>query len=147
MGTLDESLAEGLRQSAAGEVVDLGSFAKYAETFSERVHRIHGEVDLGMSARLYLGWTRERGYYFQVEAPVKDVETGETVPMLGPRGYLSESASDSELIQIAFGLYKGFWEHEARETFVYRGRRVFGPHIDTNALWEVAERLDAGAVE
>lgn len=52
-------------------------------------------------------------------------------------------SSRSSLIQTIFGLYLSFVEHEARETFLYRGRRVFGPHISTDALWEIAERTDA----
>lgn len=32
-----------------------------------------------------------------------------------------------------------------RDRNLWRGRRVFGPHISTAALWEVAERYDARA--
>jgi hypothetical protein len=56
---------------------------------------------------------------------------------------VSKHATDSEIVQAVFGLYKGYLEHEARETFEWRGRRVFGPHMDVRALWEVAETFDA----
>jgi hypothetical protein len=29
-------------------------------------------------------------------------------------------------------------EHEAREQFKYRGRAVFGPHMDVDELWKLA---------
>ncbi len=81
-------------------------------------------------------------FYFQVWHYRKDVITGEWGWGHGGKAYVSPHASDSELVQTVFGLYKGFWEHEARETFKWRGRRVFGPHIDTDALWEVATKVD-----
>jgi hypothetical protein len=82
-------------------------------------------------------------YFFQIGCVRKDVVTGEMGYGKGGKAYLSPFASDSELVQTVFGLYKGYWEHEARDTFEWKGRRVFGPHIDTQALWEIAERTDA----
>lgn len=108
-----------------------------AENFSVRIDR--DEIDLGEGAAV---WGR---YYFQITYWRKDVITGEMGYGYGGKAYLSEHASDSELVQTIFGLYKGYWEHEARETFKWRGRRVFGPHISTEALWEVAKRVDVRA--
>ncbi len=82
-------------------------------------------------------------WYFQVEAVRRDICTGQMGRGRGGKAYLSEYATVSELVQTAFGLYKSFLEHEARETFTWNGRRVFGPHMDVRALWEVAERFDA----
>jgi hypothetical protein len=33
-------------------------------------------------------------------------------------------------------------EHEAREQFFYRGGAVFGPHINVDRLWTIADELD-----
>ena len=82
-------------------------------------------------------------WYFQIEALRIDICTGELGRGRGGKAYLSEYATLSELVQTAFGLYKAFLEHEARETFQWNGRRVFGPHMDVRAVWEVAERFDA----
>jgi len=88
--------------------------------------------------------TVENGrYYVQIECERVDTFTGELGVGRGGKAYLSQYSTNSEIIQIIFGLYKSYWEHEARETFLWRGRRVFGPHISTEALWEVAERYDA----
>jgi hypothetical protein len=81
-------------------------------------------------------------WFYQIQCWRKDAITGEMGWGHGGKAYLSPHASDSELVQTVFGLYKAYWEHEARETFTWKGRRVFGPHISTEALWEVARRVD-----
>lgn len=83
-----------------------------------------------------------KGAFIQITCWRRDVITGEMGEGRGGKAYPSEHATDSELVQTIFGLYKGYVEHEARETFTWRGRRVFGPHIDVAALWEVARRVD-----
>lgn len=118
---------------------------KAAETFEQRLERIQSEITLGMDCDLIVARDRdvEKGrWYFQITCWRRDAITGEMGRGFGGKAYLSPHATDSELIQTAFGLYKGYWEHEARETFVWRGRRPFGPHISTEALWEVARRVD-----
>lgn len=115
-----------------------------------RLGRLVGEIDLGMNSRVIIGHDDENTpgrWYLQIECWRRDVITGEMGYGYGGKAYLSPHATDSELVQTAFGLYKGYWEHEARETFVWRGRRVFGPHIATEALWDVAERTDARSAQ
>lgn len=112
------------------------------EEFMTRLGRIRGDIDLAENFFINIGEDDGR-YYFQIECWRKDVVTGEMGMGYGGKAWLSPHVTDSELVQIVFGLYKGYWEHEARETFEWRGRRVFGPHISTEALWDVAERTDA----
>jgi hypothetical protein len=122
------------------------------ETFRERLERITSEIELGMNCTVKIGEDPGELYdedgcadtrnYLQVECWRMDVITREMGFGYGGKAYPSTFATDSEIIQIVFGLYKGYWEHEARETFVWRGRRPFGPHISTEALWEVARRVD-----
>lgn len=113
--------------------------------FYERLLRIQGEIQLGMNCELQIGRDQkvdEGRYYFQIKCWREDTITKQMGFGYGGKAYLSDDATDSELIQTAFGLYKGYWEHEARETFIWRERRPFGPHISTEALWEVARRVD-----
>lgn len=112
------------------------------EQFNERLRRIRKDVTLAEGFDVRIGEDRGQRYYFQITCWRRDVITGEMGTGYGGKAYLSEHATDSELVQTIFGLYKGYWEHEARETFTYRGRRIYGPHIDANALWEVARRVD-----
>lgn len=114
--------------------------------FPDRLGRIVSNIELGENYSVKIGQDEEAGpdgrYYFQIMFWRKDIITGKMGMGYGGKAYLSSHASDSELVQTIFGLYKGFWEHEARETFKWNGRRVFGPHISTEALWEVARRID-----
>lgn len=115
-------------------------------TANDRFIEIASEVKLAENFHIRVGVDELNGVagrnYYQIVYWRKDVITDEYGWGYGGKAYLSEFASDSELVQTIFGLYKGYWEHEARETFQWRGRRVFGPHISTEALWEVAKRVD-----
>ncbi|QHB37072.1 hypothetical protein QDA00_gp31 [Microbacterium phage Matzah] len=115
------------------------------DLFRIRVERLAAEVRLGMQCRVVVGHDSEHEpgrLYLQIECYRLDVIAQEMGFGYGGKAYLSPHATDSELIQTMFGLYKGYWEHEARENFEWRGRRVFGPHISTEALWDVARRVD-----
>jgi hypothetical protein len=90
----------------------------------------------------------EQGRYFlQVESTRVDCMTMRNGVGRGGKAYLSPHMTDSEIVQTAFGLFKAYEEHEAREGFLYEGRRIYGPHIDVNALVEVAERTDVRPVK
>lgn len=120
------------------------------EAFYDRIVAVAGEVRLPKQFTICVAQDHEvpnGRYYFQIECWRKDVITGEMGTGYGGKAYLSEYATDSELVQTIFGLYKGYVEHEARETFLYRGRRVFGPHIDVRALWVVARRVDVRSAQ
>lgn len=113
--------------------------------FRARLHKLVEEIELGMNCEVIVARDHEvpmGRFYFQIKCLRRDVITGEMGYGYGGKAYLSPHATDNELIQTVFGLYKGYWEHEARENFKWRGRRVFGPHISTEALWEIARRVD-----
>lgn len=115
------------------------------ESFLDRLYRIRADIQLGMNCTVEIGRDAEHEpgrYFFQIRCWREDTITKEMGFGYGGKAYLSPHATDSELIQTVFGLYKGYWEHEARETFIWRDRRPFGPHISTEALWEVARRVD-----
>lgn len=119
-----------------------------SEDFLDRLLTIQEQVELADNFSLRIGQDDEgRRFFFQITCWRKDVITGEMGQGFGGKAYLSPHMTDSELVQIAFGLYKAYWEHEARETFQWRGRRVFGPHISTEALWEVARRVDVRSAQ
>lgn len=80
--------------------------------------------------------------YIQLQHLRPDAVTGEMGWGQGGKAYISEFATDSEIFQTMFGLAKAYEEHEVREFFLVDGARVFGPHIDTMALKEIAERVD-----
>ena len=126
------------------------------EPFVDRIYRIAGEVTLGMKCTVLVGrkthWFDANGdpagpWYYQIECERLDVITGKVGTGRGGKADLGEHMTDNELVQCIFGLYQSYWIHEARENFQWRGRRVFGPHISTEALWEVAKRVDVRSAQ
>lgn len=56
--------------------------------------------------------------------------------------YISEHATDSEILQTMLKVALTSAEHEVREAFLYRGRPIYGPHLSKDQLWELAEHED-----
>ena len=64
----------------------------------------------------------------------------------GRKWRLSPHMTDSEIVGTALKAVLTAEEHEARENFLYRGRPIFGPHLDVDQLWELAGRQNALSV-
>ena len=114
--------------------------------FLERVEKTAGEIGLPPGMRLIVEFDKtdpDGRVYMQVECDRPDTFTGVMGVGRGGKAYLSPHMTDSELVRRAFALVLAYVEHEAREGFTWRGRRVFGPHISVEALWDAAETLDA----
>lgn len=95
----------------------------------------------GLAAHLRYDAER-RSYYVQVQGMRPCVMTGETVLQKGGKRYLSPHMVESELVRLVFGATQAFQEHELREGFTYKGKRVFGPHISMAALLEAANDVE-----
>lgn len=89
------------------------------------------------------GWPDqpEPRVYIQVVATIPDVVTGEMSTQKSGKHYLSEFMTDTEIVRKIFGAYEMFDRHEIFEAFTYKGARIFGPHIDVDALVEISERV------
>lgn len=105
-----------------------------------RAARLLSEVEYKPDYEIVLGISPEGRDYMQVHCWRIDSVTG--LPGWGKGGkfYLSEHMTDQEIVQNAFGLFKSYEEHECREFFHFRGKRIYGPHISLDALLEVADR-------
>lgn len=79
--------------------------------------------------------------YLQVSFSAYNPETGLQEQWKGRKWLLSEHMTESEVVQTAFKAVVTALEHEAREYFQYKDRAVFGPHIDVNALWGIADKI------
>lgn len=95
----------------------------------------------------YRDWTIAVGHengqpFLRVSFPDTDVTTGHGTVCEGRRWPLNPAMSPGELVQTAFKAVLTAEEHEARERFSYRGRAVFGPHLNVDRLWEIAGRDD-----
>lgn len=82
--------------------------------------------------------------YLQASYTEPDIITREPSLQKTRKWMLSEHAVKSEIVQTAFKCVITSMEHRAREGFLYKGERVFGPHFDIEALVEIARerRLD-----
>lgn len=100
---------------------------------------------------LPLGWDvtvrkhPELHYWFlQVGDPKgTDNVTGLPHAWRGRKWLLSEHMTDGEIVQTAFLALLTAFEHEARETFLYRGEPIFDPHYDVEKLVDLRRQPDA----
>ena len=83
--------------------------------------------------------------FIQATLARPDTHTGEPGIGYGSKLVLSEHMTRGEVVKKCFVGARDFAEHEVREAFLYRGRRILGPHIDIDDLWEVAERTETRA--
>lgn len=72
----------------------------------------------------------------------EDVYTGIEEPQVTRKWLLSPFMSDSEVVQTVFKLCATSFEHRLREHFLYKGRRIFGPHFDVEDLWRLCEQRE-----
>lgn len=111
----------------------------------QRVIDLVAEIRSGSSAELTVGWNAvEAGGrpYLQVVDQRMNVETGCLETMKGGKWYLSPYMTDGEIVQKALQALLAFAEHEVREGFTFKGRRIYGPHIALDALMEIADRTE-----
>ena len=71
-----------------------------------------------------------------------DTYTGEYGTGRGGQRLLHPGQSDSSIVRTALSAFLAYEEHEVREAFTYRGKRIYGPHVDVEALVEVADRIE-----
>lgn len=98
----------------------------------------------------YLDWrfrVEERGnvMFLQVQFDEPDLVTGTVEEQHGRKWILSQFMTRSEVVTTAFKAVMTAVEHETREKFRYRGRMIFGPHFDVEALHSVARRVELRA--
>lgn len=82
--------------------------------------------------------------YLRASYPEPDIITGQEEIQHTRKWQLSEHMVKSEIVQTAFKCALTSAEHTTREHFLYKGERVYGPHFDVDALYEIAKakRLD-----
>jgi hypothetical protein len=91
------------------------------------------------------GWkltsfVEERRVWFRWRFEARCVKTQVTTLINSRKWPLSDYMCESEIVQTALLAALTAEEHEAREAFRYKGKRVFNPHISIEALTEVCEK-------
>lgn len=115
------------------------------KTLYHRFNRLLNKVELRRQGyQFIIGRTFGMKYpYLQLQVYRPDSTTHEMEWGGSGKAYLSEFMSDSEFFQCALGMAIAYEQHEVRELFFVDGVRVYGPHIDWQALASVAGQLDA----
>ncbi len=72
----------------------------------------------------------------------KDIITNKLETQHTRHWRLTPSMTKSEIVQTVFKLCLTSAEHRCREHFLYRSKRVFGPHFDVDALHSICGKLD-----
>lgn len=67
-----------------------------------------------------------------------DPIAGKKVPWRGAKLFLSEHMCRNEIVSTVFHAIERAELHEVREWFRYKGRSIFNPHLDPDALAELA---------
>ncbi len=82
--------------------------------------------------------------YLQAEYIDHDIATDVMSLQKTRKWMLSPHMTKSEIVQTAFKCCLTSMEHRTREAFKYKGRRIFGPHFDVDALHGICkdENLD-----
>ncbi len=97
----------------------------------------------------YKDWTLKVGkkddtFYLQCIFNAPDNYTKIIEPQFCRKWQLSEFMCVSEVVRTAYKAVLAAEEHEVQEHFKYKGQLIFCPHVDVEALVEIAEakRID-----
>lgn len=83
-------------------------------------------------------------FYLQIRMREEDHDSPGQVVELGCRKwYISPYMTESEVVQTALRATLDAVEHEARETFKYKGKALYGPHISVAAHLYSCGNIDA----
>lgn len=77
--------------------------------------------------------------YLQAEYYEADTVTRDPMRQMTRRWFLSPKMTHSEIAQTAFKCIMTSMEHRAREWFTYKGRPVYGPHFNVEALVAICD--------
>ncbi len=94
--------------------------------FENRVFEVLASIKY-KNWRIEAKW-KMAGWYLQITFP------DEGIVWKSRKWRLSENMTRSEIAQTALKAVLTAEEHEAREKFLYKGRAVFGPHHNIDAL-------------
>ena len=83
--------------------------------------------------------------YLQATYLEADTVTGTIEEQFTRRWFLSPSMGKSEIVATAFKCILTSMEHRTREWFLYKGKAVYQPHYDVDALHAICEQREVRA--
>jgi hypothetical protein len=113
------------------------------ETINETVERVRALLaEVAFEDYTFHVYPDREGAKVQATYPEEDVVSGRIETQYTRKWLVSPYAVKSEIVKTLFKLCATSAEHRLREHFLYRGRRIFGPHIDVDVLWEASRKID-----
>jgi hypothetical protein len=111
----------------------------------QRVHGIVSDIDMAHlpAAGVEVGYHEIGGVYVQVTMERPDTMTGIWGTGRGGKVFIHPRQTTSSIVRTVLARFMAYFEHEVREAFLYKGKRIYGPHLDVEALVEVADRLES----
>lgn len=109
--------------------------AKQKPKTPEDVRAILNEIDCGEYQFNLL--IKEGDMFLQLAYVEPCIITGHEKVQKTRKWYISPWMVKNEIVQTALKAVLTSMEHRAREMFKYRGRRIYGPHFDVDALWVI----------
>lgn len=102
--------------------------------YMDTLRMIVDEIDVskcwGDPLHLHVGVMGE-GYYVQVKCTETTCnDSGNVWEWSGRKWYISPHVTHSEIINTCFAAVKMAIEHEVRERFLWRGVRIYDPHVN-----------------
>ena len=109
--------------------------AKYLE-LATRVDHILDDITYKPEFGINVGVIDRAAVYIEVtQYLVPEWQTGR-------KWLIEDEMTDSEIVLTALKAVLTFEEHEARETFRYKGSKIFQPHLDLDILRDFAKKKD-----
>lgn len=107
----------------------------------EQIKAIVVEVTYKPNWRIHFVATYDDRMFLQVEVTNSVCSVSrETVNWKGGKRYLSKHMCRQEIVGVCYALIEAAEIHEMREWFRYKGASIYNPHLDPDALVEVARK-------
>lgn len=81
------------------------------------------------------------GWFLQVRYIEADVDTGEPAEQLSRKWLVEPTDTEGSVVRTAYAAISRSYAHVVAEHFLYKGKRVFGPHISLDAMLTACETI------
>lgn len=88
--------------------------------------------------RFELRWVNLESFTVQAVLWRRDNRNGQLGWGYGGHQFIPWDATDDSIVKRCFVAARDYSEHEVREAFTYKGRRVLDPHQSVTSLWEIS---------
>lgn len=107
----------------------------------ETIETILDNIEIGFQTRkiqIFHGKHYNR-FWVQVGMMRPDTYEPERIELgKGNKAYISQDATEDEIVKKVLELAIAYVEHEIREGFTYHGMRLFNPHLDIRSLMSIS---------